>query len=142
MEITVPKKTLILWQIRFGILFSVIAGAISAFSGLSLWVLIASGAIMLFGALFLFVYLPLYHKSWKIVVLDSTVSVSHGVMIKTTYILPFAKLIFAQRLSTIVSSKMELCMVALKSTRGIVLIPEIPIKEGRAILSRLADLSE
>lgn len=138
MKIKLPLKTRILWQIRLSVLFIIIIGAVAAFTPLTAWMLLPSAVLFALALIFLFWYVPAFFKSYEILIENGTVIINRGVFIKTTYIMPFPRLVFAQKVSTIVSSRLRLCAVALKAARGFVIIPEMELSDAERLLMSLA----
>lgn len=125
MTFTLPKKTRILWQMRIVFAFALLCAAVAFFSRFTLWFLLPAAIIATLGLLFAFIYVPFYFKSYKITVDDNSISITKGVIIRTTNIMPFPRLVFAQSFTTPLSQLMKMKCVMLKAARGWILIPEI-----------------
>lgn len=138
MENLLPQKTRILWQIRIASAFILIIGAVAAFIPLTVWMLLPSGIILIIALIFLFWYIPAYFKSYQITVKAGTVIIDRGVFIKTSHIMPFPRLVFAQSFSTPLSKRFGLTAVALKAARGMVLIPEMYTADALRLLESIS----
>lgn len=125
MTFTMPQKTRVLWQIRIVFAFAVLCAAVAFFSRFTLWFLLPAAIIATLGLLFAFIYVPFYFKSYKIAVDDNSIIITKGVIIRTTNIMPFPRLVFAQSFTTPLSQLMKMKSVMLKAARGWILIPEI-----------------
>ena len=125
MSFSLPKKTRVLWQIRIVFAFALVCAAVAFFSRYTLWFLLPAAIIATLGLLAAFVYIPFYFKSYTITVDDNSISIKKGIFIKTTQIMPFPRLVFAQSFTTPIASCMKLKCVMLKAARGWILIPEI-----------------
>lgn len=137
MTFALPKKTRILWQLRIVFAFALLCAAVAFFSRYTLWFLLPAAIIATFGLGFAFVYVPFYFKSYKIAVSDNSISVTKGVIIKTTQIMPFPRLVFAQSFTTPLSLLMKMKCVMLKAARGWMLIPEIENVNAEYLLDNL-----
>lgn len=125
MTFTMPQKTRVLWQIRIVFAFAALCAAVAFFSRFTLWFLLPAAIIATLGLLFAFIYVPFYFKSYKIAVDDNSIIITKGVIIRTTNIMPFPRLVFAQSFTTPLSQLMKMKCVMLKAARGWILIPEI-----------------
>lgn len=137
MTFYLSKKTRILWQIRIILLFALLGAAVSYFSRFTLWFLLPAAIIATLGLVAAFVYVPFYFKSYKITVDSNSITISKGILIKTTQIMPFPRLVFAQSYTTPLASLMNLKCVMLKAARGWILIPEISGSDADFMLDNL-----
>ncbi len=137
MTFSLPGKTRFLWQVRVIIAFIALCGIVSFFSRYTLWFLLPAAIIAALGLLAAFVYIPFYFKSYSITVDDNSICISKGVFIKTTQIMPFPRLVFAQTVTTPIASLMKLKCVLLKAARGWMLIPEIESINAEYLLDNL-----
>lgn len=125
MTFKLPKKTQILWQIRFVLAFALLCAAVAFFSRYTLWFLLPAAIIATLGLVFAFIFVPFYFNSYKISVDENSITITKGIIIRTTNIMPYPRLVFAQSFTTPISSAMKLKCVMLKAARGWILIPEI-----------------
>ncbi len=137
MTFSLPKKTMALWQIRIVLAFALLCAAVAFFSRFTLWFLLPAAIIATIGLLFAFIYTPFYFKSYKITVDDNSIIITKGVIFKTTNIMPFPRLVFAQSFTTPLSELMKMKCVMLKAARGWILIPEIENADAEYLLSNL-----
>lgn len=128
-ENRLPKQTVLLWQIRIGLIGIILLIGISAFGLLTDWVLIGTAAAAAILVLLIFWYLPRYFKSYEILFPKGAVVINRGVFIKTTHIMPFSRLVYAQSFATPLAKKMGLAALTLKAARSTVIIPEFDAKD-------------
>ena len=137
-ENKIPEKTLFLWQIRIGVLGAIPTAALFILSSVSLWFLIPAGVLTVFILLFLFWYLPRYFDSYEILFPKGAIIMNRGVFIKTSHIMPFSRLVYAQSFSTPLAKVMGLAAVSLKAARSSVIIPEFSVKDVNYFIDYLA----
>ena len=137
-ENKIPEKTLFLWQIRIGVLGAIPTAALFILSSVSLWFLILAGVLTLIILLFLFWYLPRYFDSYEILFPKGAIIINRGVFIKTSHIMPFSRLVYAQSFSTPLAKVMGLAAVSLKAARSRVIIPEFSVKDVNYFIDYLA----
>ena len=125
MTFTLSKKTRALWQIRIVFAFALVFLAVLFFSRYTIWFLLPAAIVATVGLITAFIYLPFYFKSYKIVVNKSFISISKGVVIQITNIMPYPRLVFAKSFTTPLSEAMKLKCIILKAARGWIFIPEI-----------------
>ena len=124
-ENLLPKRTALLWQIRIGGAGLILVIALCAFAFLTRWLLLAAAGTSVFLAVFLFWYLPRYFKSYEILFPKGAVVINRGVFIKTTHIMPFSRLVYAQSYATPLAKRMGLAALTLKAARSSIIIPEL-----------------
>ena len=83
-------------------------------------------------------YLPMLYKSFIIFADDDTVRLTYGVIFKTTQIMPYPRMIFAQSFSTPIARKMKLCAIGLKAARTQMFIPEINADDADKLINTVA----
>lgn len=137
MTFYLSKKTRILWQIRIVLVFALLCAAVSIFSRFTLWFLLPAAIIATIGLISAFIYVPFYFKSYTIAVDTNSISITKGVFIEATQIMPFPRLVFAQSFTTPLAHAMNLKCVTLKAARGWILIPEIESSEAEFLLDNL-----
>lgn len=128
-ENRLPKQTVLLWQIRIGLIGIILLIGISAFGLSTDWVLIGTAVAAAILVLLIFWYLPRYFKSYEILFPKGAVVINRGVFIKTTHIMPFSRLVYAQSFATPLAKKMGLAALTLKAARSTVIIPEFDAKD-------------
>lgn len=124
-ENLLPKRTALLWQIRIGGAGLILVIALCAFAFLTRWLLLAAAVTSVLLAVFLFWYLPRYFKSYEILFPKGAVVINRGVFIKTTHIMPFSRLVYAQSYATPLAKRMGLAALTLKAARSSIIIPEL-----------------
>ncbi len=137
MTFTLPKRTRILWQIRILIAFAALGAAVAFFARYANWLLFLAAIIVIFGLVFVITYVPFFFKSYKIMIDKSSICITKGILIKTTNIMPFPRLVFAQSFTTPLSSILKLKCVMLKAARGWILIPELKSTDVDYLLENL-----
>lgn len=137
MTFSLPKKTRILWQIRIFFVFALLCVSVAFFSRYTVWFLLPAAIIAMLGLVAAFVYIPFYFKSYLITVDTNSIIITKGIFIKTTQIMPFPRLVFAQSFTTPIASAMKLKCVMLKAARGWILIPEIESVDAEFMLDNL-----
>lgn len=137
MTFKLPSKTRILWQIRIVAAFALLCAAVAFFSRHTVWFLLPAAVIAALGLAFAFIYVPFYFNSYKISVDENSITITKGVVIRTTNIMPYPRLVFAQSFTTPISSAMKLKSVMLKAARGWILIPEIENVNADYLLDNL-----
>lgn len=120
-----PKRTALLWQIRIGGAGVIIIAALCVLSFLTRWLLLAAAVLAVFLAIFLFWYLPRYFKSYEICFPSGAIVINRGVFIKTTHIMPFSRLVYAQSYATPLARAMGLAALSLKAARSAIIVPEL-----------------
>ncbi len=138
-EYKLPKKTLYLWKIRIAVIFALILCVFSYFCHEYKWYLIVTLIIIcLFEALF-FWYVPTLFKRYSIKYLNGAVVIEKGVVIKTTHIMPFSKMIYTQSITSPLAKLMGLKAITLKAARSRLLIPEMEAHEVERFANSLAE---
>ena len=142
MSFSVPKKTKILWQLRFAAVVMILCAAVASFSPLSKWLWLPCGIIGLLGILLIFVYLPAYFANCRITVGDDAVMVTRGVFIRTTHIMPYPRMIYVSSFSSPIARRLGICAVVMRAARGFILVPEIKIKDVEMISKKAEGTSD
>ncbi len=141
-ELRLPKSTLTLWKVRVLIATALFFGIFSYFCHSYGWFLFAVIFIIcLFEAAMLW-YLPQLFKNYKIEYISGAVVVTTGVIIKTTHIMPFSKLIYTETLTSPLAKALGLRAISLKAARSRILIPELPAAEVEKFVRVLAEGEE
>ncbi|MBQ8649159.1 MAG: hypothetical protein IJ470_03725 [Clostridia bacterium] len=129
-----PQKTLLLWKIRFSvpaIVMVVLSFFLCRFSSLFIIVPIFLTVLAL---LILFIYIPVYFRRYEILCGENAVIINRGVLIKTTHIMPYSRMIYAQTFTTPLAFAFKLSAVTLKSARSFLFIPEIDRVDAESII--------
>ena len=83
-----PAKTVFLWQLRAGLAVIPLLAALTLLCALTLWMLIPAVLTAGLSAALIFWFLPLYCRSYEIVLSGTAVTVSRGVFFRSCHILP------------------------------------------------------
>lgn len=129
-----PQKTQLLWKIRVtvpAVVLVVLSFFLYRFSFLFLIVTIILAVLAL---LTLFIYIPAYFKRYEILFSENAVIINRGVFIKTTHIMPYSRMIYAQTFTTPLAFAFKLSAVTLKSARSLLFIPEIDRADAQSII--------
>ncbi|MBP3626411.1 MAG: hypothetical protein J6J39_00015 [Clostridia bacterium] len=133
-EYRLPKKTVVLWQLRLTVLCAVLLALVSLTLFLSKWMLILLSTLFLVFILFIAVFVPLHIKSYKIEVSRETVVINRGVIIRVNHILPFPRFIYAEKITSPIAAAMGVSALSLKVARGFILIPEMNKEDAEDII--------
>lgn len=91
--------------------------------------IIALGAIVF--------YLPAFFKSYEIKLKGEAIIINYGVFIKTTHIMPYSRLIYAQSFATPLARLMGVASLTLKAARGWILVPELCADKAQEVIDSL-----
>lgn len=139
MEITVPKFTTRLWQLRLGIVMLILDLMLGALSTFTLWMLLPIGILLTLEAAFLFVYLPKFFSDYRIEVKKDAVLVVYGVFIRTTRIMPYGRLVYTGSYATPLSRRQKLMGLSLRAARGVLFLPEIEMQQANLIINAMQE---
>ena len=137
-EYRLPKKTVVLWQLRLTVLCAVLLALVSLTLFLSKWMIILLSTLFLVFILFIAVFVPLHIKSYKIEVSRETVVINRGVIIRVNHILPFPRFIYAEQITSPIAKAMGVSALSLKVARGFILIPEMSKEDAEDIISAIS----
>lgn len=129
-----PRRTRCLWQLRIILIDILIALICFYFRTGYKWSLSVGIVILAFSLPIIFWYIPQFIKNYEIRIIDEAIVINSGVIIKSTHIMPFSKMIYAQSITTPIAAKMEITAISLKAARTSVIIPEIRVDEAIALL--------
>ena len=133
-----PKRTLLLWQIRALIIGVLTASACLVLSRIfEILSLIALVLSVLVVAIVL-AYLPAFFKSYEIQLKEDAIIINYGVFIKISHIMPYSRLIYAQSFATPLARLMKVTTLTLKAARSIIIIPEIEYDNANEVIASLA----
>ncbi len=139
LELKLPQKTLTLWKVRLTLGVLLFFGLFSYFCHSFSWFLMATLVIICVYELAFFWYLPNLFKNYQIKYINGAVVIESGVFVKTTHIMPYSKMIYAQTITTPLARFLGLKAVTLKAARSRVLIPEIPCREAEKFGAVIAE---
>ena len=134
-EKQLPKATLHLWQSRTTIFFVLLLFLLSWLFMFSKWFLLPFSIVLIVSIVFIAWILPRFFQSYKISFDNSSITVSYGIMIKTTHIMPYRKLVYVKTFSTPLSRSFGLSGVILKAARVAVIVPEMEITDAQKLAS-------
>lgn len=132
-----PVKTLLLWRIRAVAIAALLFALCLYFYFSATFVYIFSAVLVATLLYFCLFYLPRFFKGCKIIFLNGSVVVEWGVFIKSTHILPFSRLIYAQTFTTPIAKLFGLTAVTLKAARKSILIPEMLTADAIKLITEL-----
>lgn len=138
MIFTIPRKTRILWQIRIAFVLVVFCTVLVVFCHISLWFLLPTAIVITIGSAFVFIYIPLYFKSYKVLLYDNYLCIFKGVVIKTRLVLPHLRLVFIKSTTTPIASALNLKIIMLKIARGWIFIPEMNCFDANSIINGIS----
>lgn len=138
-EHKLPQKTLILWQIRLIVVALLVLGGFTYICHRFSWYLPVS--LLLWGLVLVLLiwYIPARFKTYRIKYINGAVVIESGVIIKTTHIMPFSKMIYTQSITTPLAKLFGLSAVTVKAARSRIVIPEIPAKDVEDFARALAE---
>lgn len=138
MKEKLPIRTLLLWQLRLSVIAVLPIISLYLFSLLSnRYVLIGVWIWAILAVIFTFVYIPYFFKSYEISFKDGAIIINRGIIVKTTHIMPFSRLVYAQSFATPLAEKLGLAALTLKAARSSILIPELRANEVEKFLEFL-----
>ena len=133
-----PKRTLLLWQIRLLLVGILLAAACLVLS--SIFEILSLVALVLFIVVVLIVlaYLPAFFKGYEIQLKEDAIIINYGVFVKISHIMPYSRLIYAQSFATPLARIMKVATLTLKAARSVIIIPEIEITAAKEVIKSLA----
>lgn len=135
---TLPKKTLLLWQIRVVMLTALVVAVCFNFANLFPFLKIVAIVSAVTGILVAAFYLPLFVTGYRIYLKNDAVIINHGVFIKVTHIMPYSRLIYVQSFRTPLARLFSLSALSLKAARSKVFIPEMPCDDANRFISSVS----
>ncbi len=138
-ELRLSKKTLMLWKIRVTILTLFVLGILAYFCHGYGWFLIAVLVLICLYEGIMLWYLPKLFRNYRLKYINGAVIIESGVVIKTTHIMPFSKMIYAETITSPLAKLMGIKALTLKAARSRILIPELPENDARKFITVLAE---
>ena len=83
-------------------------------------------------------YLPAFFKGYEIILKGEAIIINYGVFIKTSHIMPYSRLIYAQSFATPLARILKVACLTLKAARGWIIIPETEVKSVKEVIASLA----
>lgn len=134
MTFILPKKTRVLWQLRIAVAFLIALFIVLVIIPFNILRIIFVTVILLSGLFLIFIYVPIFVKTYKVVVDCESVCIYKGVIIKSVTILPRARMVFVKNLSTPLMAMLNLELVMFKASKGWVFVPEINKNTAQTLL--------
>ena len=138
-ENTLPKKTTWLWFVRMILITFMLVALCLYVASLFSILKIAAIVIGILGLILAFVYLPFFFKTYKIIISNDAVIVKYGILIKVEHIMPYKRMIYAQRFETPLARILGVAAIRLKAARSHLLVAEIEKDSAIAITDFLAE---
>ena len=138
-QFSISPKAIRVWKIELYfllIVFSVLSGFFFAVYR-PLGVIFEAAVLAAFFTAWLF-YLPRRLRRHRITLNENAVMVQRGVFIRMTYVMPYPRLIYAQRYSTPLGRLFGLAGIRLKAARGALTLPLLEESDLKAILDLLS----
>ena len=138
MIFTLPRKTEMLWQMRCVFVIAFLCFLATSF----LPVIFKTVVLILllgFGAFFVFVYIPMFFKSYTITICKKNIVVNKGFIIKTRILLSKERITVIKSLSTPTTMLLKLRTIIIKTPRYTLLIPAIDKKRALILLCGITD---
>ncbi len=136
-EFKLPKRTLLLWQIRTALIWLLSSSVCYLISLKFETFLIILAVLTIFFLLAIFLYLPKYFSTFSVKCLKDAVVVENGIFVKRCHILPFSRLIYSQTLNTPLSKVFGVTAVTMKAARSFIFIPEMLDEDSKEFLTVL-----
>lgn len=131
------KKTKYIWWIRSLLIIIAVFLLTIWVSVLTPYVLILPATVIFIALLFDFVYLPLYLKNYKITVSDGAIILSSGVFIKTERIMPFPRLVYAEKIETPFGRAAGISAIVFRAARVEAVTAELDKKQADEVIGRI-----
>ena len=132
-----PKRTLLLWQIRVVMLTALLVTVSLLYSSAWQFLTIVAYVLGIAGLLTVAWYLPMFFRSYELLFRGEAVIINYGVFIKFSHIMPYSRLIYAQTFATPLARMMGLTALSLKAARSRVIIPEVLLSDAIKVLDSL-----
>ena len=132
-----PKRTLLLWQIRVLLLTAVAVFACLYFKNRFSFIASFSFIFAIIGFAVIVWYLPQFFKGYEMVFKNEAVIINYGVFIKFSHIMPYSRLIYAQTFATPLARLFGVTALSLKAARSRVIVPEILNCDAQTIMDSL-----
>lgn len=125
MEYKSTKKTLRLWQIRIAAALFALSAVFFVLARYSVYFYLPIAISALLAVLAVFWYLPAFFKQYTVFVGKNAVVVKRGVLVETSHIMPYKRLVFAGSYVTPLSKLMGLKGIVLRAARANLFVAEI-----------------
>ena len=132
-----PEKTKYLWQIRCIAFYLLLIALCAYFYPYYKFLLFAGAVITVACIVTVLWYIPRFIGSYIIYFSKESVVIKRGVVIKTTHIMPFSRLIYTQTFTTPTAKLLGLTAVTLKAARSRLIIPEMSLEDAKLMIETL-----
>ncbi len=133
-----PKRTLLLWQIRVVMLTILLVCICFHYKNAIPFILQVALIIAIIGIATVVFYLPTFIKGYEIVFGNESVIINYGVFIKFSHVMPYSRLIYAQTFATPLARIFGVTALSLKAARSRVIVPEILLSDAQKIMDSLS----
>lgn len=133
-----PKRTLLLWQIRVVMLTILLVCICFYYKNAIPFILQVALIIAIIGIATVVFYLPTFIKGYEIVFGNESVIINYGVFIKFSHVMPYSRLIYAQTFATPLARIFGVTALSLKAARSRVIVPEILLSDAQKIMDSLS----
>lgn len=134
MTFILPKKTRVLWQLRFAVAFIFVCIIIFVTAPLNIWVLLVVALTFIFSVFFVFIYVPTFIKNYKMIIYNDCLCINKGVFIKTLIIVPSIRLVVVKNVATPIMALLKLRLVLIKASKGWIIVPELETNATKRLL--------
>lgn len=134
---TLPKRTLLLWQIRVVMLTVLLVGICLYFKKMFSFLVGIAIFFAILGFIVIIWYLPTFFKSYEMVFKGEAVIINYGVFIKFSHIMPYSRLIYAQTFATPLARLLGVTALSLKAARSRIIVPEVLLTEAQKVMDSL-----
>lgn len=136
---SLPRKTLMLWRIRIGMLAVAATAAAAFLCFASWWFLLLVGLIAAVFAVIMLWYLPKYLQSYVIKFSNTAIIINRGVFIRTSHIMPFSRMVYTQSYTTPIARYIGLSGLILRAARSMLVIPELERQDALNIIRNITE---
>lgn len=133
-----PEKTKYLWQIRCVAFYLLLIALCAYFYPYYKFLLFAGAVITVACIVSVLWYIPKFIGSYIIYFSKESVVIKRGVIIKTTHIMPFSRLIYTQTFTTPIAKLSGLTAVSLKAARSTLIIPEMSLEDAKQMIETVS----
>lgn len=131
-----PKSTLIVWQIRVTVLLALLVAVLYWFIADYFFVLLFVSLVL--AIVFNLIYFPAFLRCYNISVNQNAIIIKSGVFIKHERILPFPRMIYAERQQTLVGKAFSVSALVLRVARAATLTVELKDSDIAEIMKAVA----
>lgn len=133
-----PKKTLHIVQIRVFIALALLVAITSWVWFLTPYISVAIAVALVIAVVLNFIYLPIYFKNYSLSVNENAIIIKSGVLLRHERIIPFPRLVFAERQKTILARAFGVSSLILRAARAVSFTAEFSDKDIEEILGAVS----